>query len=177
MKKLILLSSIIILSAFTCENEPLEGDFETGDNISCEQASLNTVEAATNFALVSESDPNYTQLCLAYKNTLQAQITACGDEDGSLQTLVDSLGNCEGVNQQDDCDAATTDANNAEAAFNNANNDNYTQLCNAYKTALENKIFACGDDGTIQTIIDGLDDCTQSSSQGTITLTAGTLPI
>ncbi|NNK81702.1 MAG: hypothetical protein HKO92_01135, partial [Flavobacteriaceae bacterium] len=177
MKKLILLSSIIILSAFTCENEPLEGDFGTDDNISCEQAILNTIEAATNFALVSESDSNYTQLCVAYKNALEAQIIACGDEDGSLQTLVTSLGSCEGVNQQDDCDAATAEVDGAETEFNNANDDNYTQLCNAYKTALQNKIDACGDDGTIQTIINDLGDCTQSSSQGSITLTAGTLPI
>ncbi|WP_460220727.1 DUF6252 domain-containing protein [Psychroserpens sp. MEBiC05023] len=35
----------------------------------------------------------------------------------------------------------------------------YTDLCNAYKTALINKIDTCGDDGSAQAIVDALGDC------------------
>ncbi|OUR99003.1 hypothetical protein A9Q86_13105 [Flavobacteriales bacterium 33_180_T64] len=91
---LVLCVSIFTLSS--CEDEPLEGDFITG-GISCEQATFNTAEAALNFLGVN--DDNYTQLCAAYSNALQAQIQACGD-DGTLQTALDALGDCTNEQQQ-----------------------------------------------------------------------------
>lgn len=87
-----LLCLFVLLSAFTCENEPLEGDFATGTDLSCEEALLNTVDAALAFAIASESD--YTQLCNEYKAALLAQIDACGDEDGTTQAAIDALGDC-----------------------------------------------------------------------------------
>ena len=174
MKKIGLLFSLILLTAFTCENEPLEGEFGTGNASSCQQAVQNVFNAASDFSGVTQSDSNYTQLCMAYKNALQGQIIACGD-DGSIQAIFDSLGDCQG-SQNSDCDSATAEASSAETDFNNANDTNYTQLCNAYKTALQNKIDACGDDGSIQAIIASLGDCSQSSQVG-IRLTAGTLTL
>ncbi|WP_460218728.1 hypothetical protein [Psychroserpens sp. MEBiC05023] len=97
MKKILtLLVCSFVLSFVGCDDEPLEGDFVTG-NTTCEQAVLNTAEAALNFASVNAD--TYTQLCTAYSNALQAQIQACGDEDGTLQAAVDALGDCDN-NQQ-----------------------------------------------------------------------------
>ena len=177
MKNFILLCCFIILSAFTCENEPLEGEFGVNNSISCEIATQNLLTAVENFASATPTDSNYTQLCLAYKQALQDQILACGD-DGTLQDVVDSLGDCGDDTQPNECDNATTAANQAESAFNNATDTNYTDLCNLYKSALQDKITACGDtDGNIQSVIDGLGECTQSSPVGEISLTAGTLPL
>lgn len=94
MKKLIFLTSIFcLLSAFTCDNEPLEGDFSDPDpNAACVEATQDTAAAVT--AFVDATDSNYTELCNAYQSALQAQIAACGDDTGSLQGLVDALGDC-----------------------------------------------------------------------------------
>ena len=164
----------VVLSFVSCEDEPLEGDFGTG-GLTCEVAIANTTQAGLNF--LSVNDDNYTQLCVAYSTALQAQIQACGDADGSLQAAVDALGDCT-VSVGDDCDSATEAVDIAEAAFDNATPDNYTTLCNAYKSALENQIAQCGDDtGSIQAEIDALGDCTQTTPEVEISLTAGTLPI
>lgn len=95
MKKIsVLISIFVILTAFKCENEPLEGDFQNNNdtNENCETAIQNTTVAATAFEEVTEA--NFTQLCVAYKAALQAQILECGDSDGSLQTTSNALGDC-----------------------------------------------------------------------------------
>lgn len=175
MKKLSTLCCLfVLLCAFTCEDEPLEDDFITGGT-TCEEATLATVEAALNFISVNED--TYTQLCIAYRNALEAQIMACGDEDGSLQATVDALGDCTNT-PVDDCETATETVATAELAFDDATPENYTQLCTAYTAALENQILQCGDDnGSIQSMIDALGDCTQEAAAVEISLTAGTLPI
>jgi len=100
MKKLGTLFSIfILLTAFTCENEPLEGEF-VDEGALCENAIDNAVTAALNF--VAANDDNFTQLCNAYKNALEAQINACGDDaNGSVQAAIDDLGDC-AIDQPDD---------------------------------------------------------------------------
>lgn len=177
MKKILtLLMCTAVLAFVSCEDEPLEGDFLTGGT-TCEQATLNTAEAGLNFLGVN--DDNYMQLCVAYRNALEAQILACGDEDGTLQAAVTALGDCTNT-VANDCDGATEAVDAAQLAFADADADNYTTLCNAYKATLENQILQCGDDdGSIQSTIDGLDDCTQTATptEGAISLTAGTLPI
>ena len=95
MKKLFgLLTCLILLTAFTCDDEPLDSDFDINPdpNLSCEAALLNTANAALSFA--SATEDNYTALCTAYKTALQAQSLACGDEDGNIQTAIDALGDC-----------------------------------------------------------------------------------
>ncbi|MEM5566204.1 hypothetical protein WNY78_13875 [Psychroserpens sp. AS72] len=175
MKKLfalLLFSAVLMFQS--CEDEPLEGDFGTG-GLTCEVAVANTTQAALNFLSVNVD--NYTQLCTAYRNALQAQILACGDADGSLQAAVNALGDCSD-SVGSDCDNAQDAVDNAEFAFDNATADNYTSLCNAYKVALENEIVQCGDeDGSIQAEIDALGDCTQVVPQVEISVFAGTLLI
>ncbi len=176
MKKFgLLLSLFVLLFVFTCENEPLEGDFETETNITCETALQNTIDAA--LAFVNFTEDNYTELCTAYKTALQAQIDACGDPDGSIQSGIDALGNCI-PGTGDDCENATEASNLAQVNFENADADSYTDLCNAYKLVLQNQITECGDeDGSIQTLIDDLGDCTQAIPEVEISVTAGTLSI
>ena len=91
MKKLLIFCSFLVLfTAFTCENEPLDGDFVT--ELSCEDAAINTANAA--LAFLNVTDDNYTTLCNAYKSALEAQLEACGDPDGSLQQAINELGDC-----------------------------------------------------------------------------------
>ncbi|WP_033960592.1 hypothetical protein [Psychroserpens jangbogonensis] len=174
MKKISFLFSIfILLTAFTCEDEPLEGDFVTDTELSCEIAALNTQDAAIAFLAVTEE--TYAELCTAYRNALIVQIQFCGDPDGTLQIQIDSLGDC-GVVISDPCEAATAATTAAETVYN-ADTSN-TDLCNAYKAALQNKITVCGDtNGSMQAIIDGLGDCTPTNTSGTLSVTAGTLNI
>ncbi len=168
-----LLLSLMFLTAFTCEDEPLEGEFDTQNENSCEMAALNTQAAALAFLEVNET--NYTELCVAYRNALQAQIQFCGDPDGTLQAQIESIGDC-GSTNNDSCETATALADEAEAAYNENTTD--TDLCNAYKAALQNKIAACGDsDGSIQSIIDGLGNCAFASGSGILSVTTGTLNI
>ncbi|WP_156115507.1 hypothetical protein [Psychroserpens sp. Hel_I_66] len=170
-----LLMCVVSLTFMTCENEPLEGDFATG-GLSCETAAANTVQAALN--LVSANQDNYTQLCIAYRNALQAQIEACGDPDGSIQAGVDALGDCSTINF-DDCENAEDAVDTAQAALDSATPDTYSSLCNVLKAALQNQIAQCGDvDGSIQAQISDLGDCSFNvPAEVEISLTAGTLDI
>lgn len=72
---------------------PLQGGLTSGGS-SCIDATNDVVAAATDFAAIDTTDPNYTTVCTAYKDALTAQIDACGDTGGTLQALVDSLGDC-----------------------------------------------------------------------------------
>ena len=167
MKKLLLpfLSLFVLLTAFTCENEPLEGfdDPTVVAPLDCLAATQAYLTAASNF--VDATDANYTALCLAYKTALENQIVACGDPTGGIQTLISSLGDCSS-DDPDTCNSATAAADVALSNLNNAPAGQYTVFCNVYVMALESQIEVCGDaDGSIQDIIDGLSDCTNNSSQ------------
>jgi hypothetical protein len=75
---------------------------------------------------------------------------------------------------QPNCDEIIAQTLAAQNAFNNATAANHTELCNAYKVALQNQINSCGDpSGDLQVIITDLDDCTLNPSK--ITVTVGTL--
>ena len=101
MKKLgTLLSIFILLTAFTCDNEPLEGEFPDPNETACITAAQNTGTAATNF--VNATDSNFTQLCNDYKTALESQIGLCGDPSGTLQQIIDGLGDCSGDGQSSD---------------------------------------------------------------------------
>ena len=132
-----LLVCLMLFTAGTCENEPLEGDFQIEEEVTCETALQNTVDAA--LAFVNFTEDNYTELCTAYKTALQEQIGACGDPDGALQSGIDALGNCI-PGTGDDCENATTAANLAQVNFENASADFYTDFCNAYKLALQKSV-------------------------------------
>ncbi len=75
--------------------------------------------------------------------------------------------NCENEPLEDDfviengnsCTEANNEVQLEKANFNNATQVNYSELCNAYKLALQNKLNICGVDITVQEIIDSLGDC------------------
>jgi hypothetical protein len=76
---------------------------------------------------------------------------------------------------QPNCDEIIAQTLAAQNAFNNATAANHTELCNAYKAALQNQINSCGDpSGDLQDIIDDLGDCILVVTPS-VTVTVGTL--
>lgn len=79
------------------------------------------------------------------------------------------------------CQVAVITSESARVDFENTAAEDYTATCNDYKTALQQEITVCGDpDGSIQSTIDGLGDCTDpdvNEVNGQISVTAGTLDI
>ncbi len=63
--------------------------------------------------------------------------------------------------EQRNCIQTTAVLAEATTNFNAVTPDNYIELCNAYRIALQNQKEFCGDgSGNIQTLLDGLGDCT-----------------
>ncbi|RAJ18141.1 DUF6252 family protein [Olleya aquimaris] len=62
------------------------------------QACLNAIAVAattqTNYNNVDPNGPQYTQFCMAYKTALEVKKQACGDTDGSIQAIINGLGDC-----------------------------------------------------------------------------------
>jgi|SRR6218665_210835 len=87
MKRLQVISSVLLLAAmsFSCSSSSDDAP------ANCDDAAAATAAAATAFG--NATNENRPQLCAAYKDALQDQIAACGDESGDLQDLVDGL-NC-----------------------------------------------------------------------------------
>ncbi|MBC3758766.1 hypothetical protein H7U19_10155 [Hyunsoonleella sp. SJ7] len=167
------LSRVVILALIfvSCNIEPFEGEVpEQTDNSggpiasNCSEATQNTAEVALTFQGVSISDSNYGEFCNAYKKALEDQIALCGDQDGTLQILLDALGDCE--EQLSVCDVAEEKSANAKQAFENANDQNYSALCSSYKVALQEQISACGTDVNLSAIIQSLGDCSVDNSSG-----------
>lgn len=175
-KSIFLLCCFALLTAFQCEDEPLEGDFVTDSEASCIDA-VNNVSAALD-AFIDSDDDNYTALCNAYRISLEGQISACGDPNGTLQSAIDSL-ECTGTTDDTACEEAQLESQNAATALENASDNDYTALCQNYKDALTNEISVCGDDGSLQAIIDELGDCTNDNNTDDveISVVAGTLTI
>ncbi len=138
------------------------GDCTTIDP--CVQAENATATALSAF---NSAGPEEQQTaCIAYEAALQNQIAACGDTDGSLQAIINDL-DCDG-----ECTAAmdaTTVALEAFEAVDITDEEAFTAACNAYRLALQEQIIACGDaDGSLQTIIDDLGDCTVPEDDGPV---------
>jgi hypothetical protein len=176
MKKIsVLLPLFLLFISFGCDNEPLEIELNDPSGVSCDEAIANTTAAA--LAFIDATEENYTQLCTTYSNALQVQIDACGDPTSEFQQQLDALGSCTN-NPIENCDTATEALSVAQLIFENAPDEDYTESCNAYKTALQNFITLCGDpDGSVQQTLDDLGDCMQEAQDVEISLTAGTLPI
>lgn len=104
MKKLNPLFAIlfVLLTAFTCENEPLEGEFvfdnETNANLTCTETTIALASALENFN--NANDTNYDELCQAYSTALQNQINDCGDSNGNYESILSTLGDCSNMNSQ-----------------------------------------------------------------------------
>ncbi|WP_369992811.1 hypothetical protein [Winogradskyella sp.] len=68
-------------------------------------------------------------------------------------------------NSADTCDEAIENTTSAQAEFATAGSDDYTDLCQDYRAALEEQIELCGDEGgSLQAVIDVLGDCSQNDS-------------
>ncbi len=96
-------------------------------------------------------------------------------------TLLACSSDDDNSNTEDNCETAALASAEAAIEFSDATDENYTDLCVAYKTALQTQIGVCGDqNGELQAIIDDLGDCTQDpgqNTQGELSVTAGTLPL
>ena len=86
MKKLIIPILCMALVFVSC------GDDDSDNGLSCSEATQNTATALSNFTNADES--NFEALCNAYKLALQQQNTACGDPSGTIQIIIDGLGDC-----------------------------------------------------------------------------------
>jgi len=162
-----------------------EGDFYrvpiTGEVIAnaCDGAIQLVTTTEALFSSTPSSDTNYSIVCNDYKNALTNQINECGDTGGSLQMLLDGLGDCSTLTA---CDAAIASVTTAQANYDVVTNmdSSYPTVCNDYKSALMDQIDQCGDSaGTLQTIIDGLGTCTVATSgpSGVISVNVGTAPV
>ena len=156
MKKIKLLHIYAVcLFALGCHNEPYEGDLPSEDN-SCLLAIQATAEAAANFAMASNDD--FSLLCQIYRDALEDQIEVCGDEDGSIQLLIDELGAC--TSEEDLCEEAIAATEIARTDYESALASNFTTLCVIYRSALQNQIEVCGDPfGSLQLLINDLGGC------------------
>ena len=157
-KKMFVLCTFIVLCiSISCDNEPYDGDVFIDDN-ACQLAIIATGNAATSFNAATED--NYNLFCQVYRDALQDQIEACGDAEGTLQSIISALGNCviENINL---CNLAIENTEIARLNYENAADINLQTTCIAYRVALLNQIEACGDpNGLLQLIISGLGDCT-----------------
>jgi len=147
--------SILFTTIYSCNNEPLDSDLQENSEQSsgCVSVTSALQIASANFS--ASTNDNYTQVCNEYKIALQNKIDSCGDSSGNLESTITSLGDCSTNNT---CTVTSNSASFAESDYNSDNTD--TDLCNAFKSALQNKITACGDaSGEIQSEIDGLGDC------------------
>lgn len=161
---------VTFLLGFSCHNEPYEGDILTEDN-SCLLAIEAATEASENFANATED--NYSLLCQVYRDALEDVIEICGDDDGSLQLLIDELGSC--ASSEDLCAEAEAATEIARADYESALASNFTTLCIIYRSALQYQIEVCGDPfGSLQLIVSDLGDCQPvfEDTEGTWKLTS-----
>ncbi|SDI22475.1 hypothetical protein [Winogradskyella thalassocola] len=158
----VLYSLIVLTLLVSCDNETFEGKSMV-DNNSCQLAMQSSATALEN--LNSATTTSFSLLCQVYKDALQYQIDVCGDTNSILQLTINSLGDCavsDGL-----CEEATASSQLAQNSYNSANSSNFEELCNAYKNALNNQIEVCGDNGSLQIIIDSLGDCELSTVETT----------
>jgi len=96
-KKILHLFPILLaFIVFSCDVEPLEGEFSSTPDGSdpeefCANATLLIAEAQ--LALVTATADNADALCQALRGTIENVIDVCGDTEGAFQALLDELGN------------------------------------------------------------------------------------
>lgn len=142
----------------------LVGDCSMNPSLCAEAQSL-SASAAIEF----ENAPNEDQdeFCQAFEAALLAELTACGDADGSIQQTLDTLP-CTA------CGQAQINAQQAEMSFNDSNPTNQAEfeaICGLYSQALQTQIGVCGDpDGSLLAIVLELGDCTPPEGDGPVRL-------
>jgi len=104
---------LLVFIVFSCDTEPLEGEFSsTPDGTDPEEfcANAGLAIADAQLAFLNASETNAAALCENLRNTIESVITNCGDPGGMLQTVLDEIGNdCSNVtgstgNNDDDDD-------------------------------------------------------------------------
>lgn len=74
---------------------PLVGGLVAIDNGSaCLQATQQASIAQSTYNATDITMPDFTEVCNAYMVALNEKIASCGDEDGSILAIVESLDNC-----------------------------------------------------------------------------------
>ncbi len=103
----------------------------------------------------------YQDACMLYKQALEDEQAFCGDDTGSLQDIIDGLGDCTLP-----CNLAEANSAYHLAQLNAATIGTYGALCNTYEMALQDQITFCGDaDSSIQALLDVL-DCDDEDGDG-----------
>jgi len=129
--------------------------------------SATNAAATAQMAFENATPDNEIDLCNEYSLALQSQIAICGDADGSLQNILDGLSCMSPV-----CAAAIQATDDAFAIFDMADIADvtaYTQACTDYFSALQEQIIVCGDpDGTLQTTLNELGDCSIPEDDGPV---------
>lgn len=137
-------------------NPILCDDVETASN-----TALMAYEATFDSSIEFVSSTEFESACNASVAALNTQRDYCGDVDGSIQDIIDTLGNCILT-----CEHATANRVEAELQYNAATIGNYAEKCAQYLLYLQEQIQFCGDeDGSIQTDIDNL-NCLDTDSDG-----------
>ena len=105
----------------TTETDPATGmtvtSTTTSTSVWSREAGSNTcdAQAATDEAQTAYNADNTNEdLCNAYKQALENQIAECGDSNGSLQGIIDDLGDCSGGSSSNGTLSVTTGTLNIE---------------------------------------------------------------
>lgn len=99
--------------------------------------------------------------CDTYIDALTAQRNYCSDADGSIQAMIDALGNC-----QLTCNQAISNRTEAESQYTVATIGDFNEKCAQYQFHLQEQRDVCGDDdGSIQEELEGL-DCGDDDADG-----------
>jgi len=99
---------LLAFIVFSCDTEPLEGEFSsTPDGTDPEEfcANAGLAIADAQLAFLDASETNAQALCENLRNTIESVITNCGDPGGMFQAFLDGIGNdCSNVPDVGDTD-------------------------------------------------------------------------
>lgn len=138
------------------------------DPITCTDTEMDVATAEAAYTAAQQvgddgfvSSSSFEAACNAYTQALMTQRNYCGDLDGSIQQMIEDLGDC-----QISCEIATNNRNEAEVQYNTATMGEFFDKCAQYQVYLQEQIDFCGDeDGAIQAEIDSL-DCGDDDGDG-----------
>lgn len=147
---------------------PLISGTIPADPITCTDTEMAAETALSAYEMAQQvnedgfvSSSEFETACNVYGQALMTQRDYCGDLDGSIQQMIEDLGDC-----QISCEIATNNRNEAEVQYNTATMGEFFDKCAQYQVYLQEQIDFCGDeDGTIQAEIDSL-DCGDDDADG-----------
>ncbi|MCA0152098.1 DUF6252 family protein [Winogradskyella vincentii] len=146
---------------------PLEFGAFPADPITCDDVQADVIAAriayeATFAPELDFIDPTaLANACNNYVAALNTQRNYCGDVDGAIQAIIDSLGDC-----QISCEQTIANRLEAESQFSGATIGTYIALCEQYRFYLLEEINTCGPgDGSTQLIFNDL-NCNDNDGDG-----------